>query len=227
MVPFLGKKLLFVVAHPDDESFIAAGAIYENQKRGGKNYIICATYGEQGKAHLKTPVSLNQLKHIRKKEIQQVAKFLKTDGLYFLNFPDTKLINHQAQLTAKVEKLAKKIKPDYILSFGQDGISGHLDHITIGQVAKKIAKKFKTPFVAFAASPAIRNNFENITARRKHGKYKKSIRHALPNLKLKVNYKVKQKTLSFHKSQAGPSTLSAGFRHSIRKSFLTYEYFRI
>jgi len=47
MLDFLGKTLLFVVAHPDDESFTSAGTMWQNRLAGGKNYIICATYGKK------------------------------------------------------------------------------------------------------------------------------------------------------------------------------------
>ena len=225
MVTFLGKKLLFVVAHPDDESFTAAGTIWQNHLLAGKNYIFCATKGERGKSHFIKPVSQARLKQIREREIRAVAKFLKVDGLFFDGLPDTKVSLYSKQLAKKMGKYIKILKPDYIFSFGLDGISGHLDHIATGIVARQTAKKYHLPFVAFAASPAIRHNFENIKARRKHGKYAKLIRHALPNLKLKVDRTIKLKTLSFHKSQAGPSTLAASFAHSVKNSFLNFEYF--
>ncbi len=143
MIPFLGKNLLFLVAHPDDESFSSAGTIWENHRRGGKNYIVCATLGERGKSHIERQVTQARLKKIRKQELSAVARFLKVDDLYFFNFPDTKVKDHIPALTIKTEQLIKKIAPDYILSFGPDGMSGHLDHIAVGAVAQKLAKKLK------------------------------------------------------------------------------------
>jgi LmbE family N-acetylglucosaminyl deacetylase len=227
MVTFLSKKLLFVVAHPDDESFTAAGTMWQNHKKGGKNYIFCATKGERGKGHFTKPVSQKKLKQIRRAEITKAAKFLKVDGLFFGGLPDTKVKQHSKQLAEKVGTLIKRLKPDYIFSFGPDGISGHMDHIAAGQAAKQTAQKFHLPFVAFAASPAVRKNFKYIKARRRHGKYASSIRHALPNLQIKVDAKIKGKTLGFHKSQAGPSTLAGSFVRPVKNSFLNYEYFII
>jgi len=54
---FLGSKILVFTAHPDDESYLAAGTIYENTRRGGKTFLVCATGGELGSAHLKKPIS--------------------------------------------------------------------------------------------------------------------------------------------------------------------------
>ena len=115
MLNFLGKKLLFVVAHPDDESFTASGTIWENHLAGGKNFILCATLGEQGKSHLKKPVSQSKLKQIRKQEITQTAKFLKVDRLMFLALPDTKVGQHQSRLAAKIIKTAKKTKTGFYI----------------------------------------------------------------------------------------------------------------
>ena len=44
----LGRKIVWLFAHPDDECYLAAGTIYENYRNGGENYLICATAGEQG-----------------------------------------------------------------------------------------------------------------------------------------------------------------------------------
>lgn len=225
MEKFLGTKLLFVVAHPDDESFVAAGTILKNRALEGKNYIICATMGEKGKSHLKQPMNEAELKKIRKRELERAAKFLKIDGLFFLNLPDTKVLESISALAKKTEQLIKKIKPNYIFSFGPDGISGHLDHVAAGKATQKLAEKLKIPFIAFGAPPSLRNQFKKIKARRRHGKYAKTIKHALPNLKIAIDAKQKFKTLNFHKSQFGESTLSASLPKVIKDGFMVYEYF--
>jgi len=225
MQPFIGKKLLFLVAHPDDETFTAAGTMYENHLHGGENYIICATSGERGKSHITRPITFKELSQMREKELKAAAKYLKVKGLYFLHFPDTKLNQKTEQLAVKSEELIRKIKPDYIISFGPDGMSGHLDHIAAGQVAKALAKKLKLPFLAFGASPALRQRFGKVKKRRRYGKYAKSVRHALPNVKIKIDLKHKAKAFSFHKSQFGPSTIFVNMPKSVQKSFMDYEYF--
>ena len=66
---FLGKKILVITAHPDDESFFAAGTIYKNQRLGGKTFLICGTAGEKGSGHLKKKLTEKQLAAMRKKEL--------------------------------------------------------------------------------------------------------------------------------------------------------------
>ncbi len=222
---FLGKKLLFLIAHPDDESFAAAGTMFKNFLAGGQNYIVCATLGERGKSHMGRSVTQKELRKIRKNELIKVAEFLKVSGLYFFKFPDAGLKAHGRDLEAKTKKLAKKIKPDYIFSFGPDGMSGHLDHIAAGKAARQVSKKLGIPFVAFAASPGLVKRFKGIKSRRAYGKYAKTVTHRAPNLKVKIDFKNKLKVLSFHKSQFGQSTMLADVPKQVKDGFMDYEYF--
>ena len=149
---FLGKRILVFTAHPDDE-MIVAGTMFENHRAGGETFLICATYGEKGKSHLKKPVSDAALAKIRKTELLAAAKTLKIDDVIFLGLPDAGVREESKKLYEKSLPIIKKLKPDYILSFGPDGMSGHWDHITVGSVALRIAKKLKIPIAAFTISP--------------------------------------------------------------------------
>src|SRR5687768_7558560 len=100
---FLGKRLLFITAHPDDESYAVAGTIIKNRRLKGKSFLICATLGEQGKAHVKNGVSSVRLKKIRRVELNQLCRFLKVDRVKLLNFPDTKLRERKVKLNKKLE----------------------------------------------------------------------------------------------------------------------------
>src|SRR4051812_7885639 len=123
LINLFGKKLFFVVAHPDDESFFAAGTIYQNSKRGGQSFIACATKGEKGKGHLQIKVPMAKLKQIRKKELQNVSKFLRANKLFIFDFPDTKLNKHQNEFKNKLKLLLNKLRPDFIIGFGPDGMT--------------------------------------------------------------------------------------------------------
>ena len=225
MHKFLGKKLLFIVAHPDDESFLAAGTVHQNRLDGGRNYLICATFGEQGKAHLTKPVTSKQLALVRKQELIKVSKFLKLDSLFFFGLPDTKVLDNLKLLSTKLKPIIQKLKPDYIISFGSDGISGHMDHIATGKISKQLAKQNKIPYLAFGASPEFIKNFEKTKQRRAHGKYGSQIKHQRANIRIPINYKVKHKAFSFHKSQFGSKTLLQDFPKKMRDNFMAYEYF--
>ena len=224
---FLGQRLLFVTAHPDDESYAAAGTILKNYEAGGKSFVACATFGEKGKSHIKTKITSRQLKTLRKKELLEVSKYLKVSGLLMPGLPDTEL-GKKSQQDAFLKKLlpfAAKHRPEFIISFGQDGVSGHIDHISVGKVAKKVAKELKVPFLAFSAPPELHKSMEELKKRRKHGKYVKTLKHGSHDIEIKVNPRKKLKALNFHKSQLDPEGPLAKFPAKTVKQVLTREYF--
>lgn len=225
----IGKRLLFVVAHPDDESFLASGLAHRNRIAGGKNCLVCATLGEKGRSHLRKPVTARQLKEIRRAELFKVAKHLKFDHLDFLNLPDGGLKEKKPALAAKILKAVQTRQPEFILSFDRDGISGHIDHIVIGAVAKAVARKLKIRFVSFCIPPALARNFrKSLMLNRKHGKYTGSIRHAEPDLIVKIDPKAKLKALACHASQLDdPDPRKTVWISKSAGQGLNYEYFKI
>ena len=124
----MSKPLLAIFAHPDDEAFGPSGTIakYANERN---IYIICVTDGDD-----KTKPRKN-LAEIRKNELKNSAKILGVKKVFFLGYKDGELRNNiYHEVTQKIEKIAKLIKPDTFLTFEQRGISGHLDHVFCSMV---------------------------------------------------------------------------------------------
>jgi LmbE family N-acetylglucosaminyl deacetylase len=227
MKDFLGKKILFVTAHPDDESYLAAGTMLKNHRAGGESFIACATFGEKGKSRMKRKVTAKELKTIRKRELQRVSKFLKVSESLLPGLPDTKLREkvNQGVFFKKLLSFALKHQPDLIISFGKDGISGHMDHISAGEVAEKVAKELKVPLLRFSAPPSLTRSILLLTKRRRHGKYVRRLKHQAHNIEIKVDPKTKLKALQFHKSQFDEGGPFSDLSPQIAKEFLTREYF--
>ena len=224
MKNFLGKNILFITAHPDDETFSSAGTIYKNYKLGGKTEIICATLGENGKSHLKEPLTKKQLKELRKGELLAVAKFLKVPKVYFLDLPDGRVKENSKKFYEGAEGLLAKIKPEVIISFGPDGISGHHDHIASYEVSLRLAQKYKLPMFAITRpwNPLFATMLRK---RRAFGVYADKLKPLKPTLKIAVDPKIKSKAVSFHKSQIGPAGLYGGMPTKVSNLFTRYEYF--
>ncbi|HUC31355.1 MAG TPA: PIG-L deacetylase family protein [Candidatus Paceibacterota bacterium] len=223
---FLGKRIVVFTAHPDDEG-IAAGTMYANHKAGGETFLICATYGEKGKSHLTKPVSDTALKKIRRNELLKAAKVLKIDEVIFLGLPDAAVKENAKKLFEKSLPIIKKIAPDYILSFGPDGMSAHWDHITVGKVALRIAKKLKIPMAAFTMSDErianMRKDF--FLSRRKFGKYAGIPKHRKGDVKIKVDVAMKRKAMRSHVSQFGMAGPFSQLPKKVRDKMFAYEYF--
>jgi N-acetylglucosamine malate deacetylase 2 len=227
MRKILGKSILFVTAHPDDESYTVAGTILRNHEAEGESYIACATFGERGKSHLKRKVTSRQLKILRKKELLAASKYLKVSGLLMPGLPDSELGRKSNQDTfyQKLLPFAEKHRPELIISFGKDGISGHIDHISVGKVAKEVAKKLKVPFLTFSPPPALHKSIEALKKRRKHGKYVKRLKSQPHNIEIKVNPKKKLKAIRLHKSQLGVEGPFPEFSAKAVRQLLNKEYF--
>ncbi len=226
--PFLGKRIVVFTAHPDDEG-IAAGTMYENHRAGGETFLICATYGEKGKSHLAKPVSDAALKRIRKAELLAAAKVLKVDEVRFLGLPDAGVKAHSAALFEKAMRAVMRIGPEYILSFGPDGMSGHLDHITVGKAARRIAKRLRIPLAAFTRADAGALSDERrkfFLARRKFGKYARTMpEYRKGDIKVHIDPAVKRRALRRHVSQFGPGDPFARLPKKVAAQFMGSEHF--
>ena len=145
----LGKKILFVIAHPDDESFLAAGIMDANYETGGENFVLCVTLGEQGHSYLEKEMTNDNLKIIRRQELLDASAHLHAKNVYILNFPDTKVREHKELLEEQLMKYFHLVKPDLVVSFGEDGYTGHQDHIALSGVVTKVTASLKIRLLRF------------------------------------------------------------------------------
>lgn len=227
MESLLGKRLLFITAHPDDESYLAAGTMRKNSRARGVNVLVCATYGEKGASHLSRPTTPSQLKTLRRKELVAVSKFLRVKKLYALNLPDGGVEQHAHALEKACLRAAKKEKPDCIIGFGKDGISGHKDHIAAGLVAHNVAKKLGIPILRFTLPPRVARHARAWLMRRRktHGHYKDTCAHAKPTVSVRIAGAQKLAALRFHASQLDAGDPFTGFPKNGRREMLSAEYF--
>ncbi len=225
----IGHRLLIVTAHPDDESFLAAGTMWKNSEAHGKNYVFCATLGERGKAHFKKPVTKTALKRIRKRELMLVSKKLGVARVKIGNLPDGEVSQSKYKIIFRKKLLAyiESVKPDLILGFGRDGISGHRDHIAAGEIAEKASKKFRIPYLAFCMSPMLQKYQHHLQNRRKHGVYKNTPPLETPDIVIRIDKEHKLNTLCLHKSQHDNGNPFWGLPKSVANAHLRAEYFAV
>lgn len=137
--------ILSVWAHPDDESFTAGGVLTTAVSNGQKVICVTATRGEAGiQDESRWPA--DKLGQIRTQELQQALALLGITEHHWLNYKDGRCQEEGLdQGIDKIEHFINKYKPDTILTFGPDGLTGHPDHQSVsfwvrGAVAgKKIA----------------------------------------------------------------------------------------
>lgn len=226
MHQILEKRILICTAHPDDECYATAGTIYANHEAGGQTIVFCATHGEKGNSHLKTPLSENELKRIRKKELIAACEYLNVKLVHLLQFPDGELSKHFGELRQECLEFAQDQQPEVILSFGEDGISGHLDHVTVGKAAKQVSQELNIPFYAFTLSPKmIKKASEWLSKRNDTNHYVDNISFTKPLITIPVNEEVKRKALAFHNSQMDNGKALTGYPAYAVEELLKAEYY--
>lgn len=130
----LAMKIIFVFAHPDDESFSSGGTIAKLKKNGAIIKLITATKGEGGQTN--GICKKEDLGATREKELRNAARVLGIDQIFFLGFKDETLIKiSKNELKNKILKILKKEKPDIVITFDKNGVSNHPDHKTISNAA--------------------------------------------------------------------------------------------
>lgn len=224
---FIGGRLFVATAHPDDESYAAGSLLKMNSLGGGDTMIACATLGEKGTSHLVKPLTVHQIKVLRKKELIKAAKVLKINKLHTFNIPDGKVKNHKTFLYNKYLALAKAYQPDAIISFDETGITGHWDHIAIGQVAKRLARKLKVPMYAFCISPKLKKQVAKwLMTRRRAPHYVAKIKISKPDFKILIDPRTKKLALQAHASQMDGPQVYSGYPAYAVTELLKAEYFR-
>jgi LmbE family N-acetylglucosaminyl deacetylase len=133
----LKKKLLFVFAHPDDESFAAGGTMAKMSHLGHEVSLICATSGCKGKSGEFEITCREQLAKHREEELEQACSILGVSDLILFHYADGTLVDQDIDLlTDRIKTTILELKPDVILTFPPDGVTGHPDHITISRATE-------------------------------------------------------------------------------------------
>jgi N-acetyl-1-D-myo-inositol-2-amino-2-deoxy-alpha-D-glucopyranoside deacetylase len=135
--------LLLVHAHPDDESISTGGVMMKAKAHGHRVVLVTATRGEVGEIYnMDEASSRPRLGEIRTEELKAAGEILGVDRTEFLGYRDSGMIDtadnkdprsfHQAPLEDAAAKLAVVIRderPDVVVTYAEDGVYGHPDHI--------------------------------------------------------------------------------------------------
>jgi LmbE family N-acetylglucosaminyl deacetylase len=122
-VPQLGT-VLGVWAHPDDEAYLSAGLMALARDAGNRVVVATATEGELG-----GPEDHGGL---RRAELNASLRAVGVTEHSWLGFPDGGCADVDPRLGARaVGAVIDRVRPDTIVSFGSDGLTGHPDHRAI------------------------------------------------------------------------------------------------
>lgn len=150
MRDYSDKRILAVLAHPDDETFAVGGTLAHYSTHGADVRLICCTHGEAGDVSPEYLEGYASVAELRESELRCAAEKLGISQTIFLPYrdsgmPGTPANQHpDALMNAPAEKVAREIalnirrfKPDAVLTHDPVGNYYHPDHIAAHNAAEK------------------------------------------------------------------------------------------
>lgn len=143
--------ILGVWAHPDDETYLSAGIMADARRSGDRVVCVTATRGEGGSWDEQRWPSAT-LGQVRDAELMRSLAALGVDEHIWLDYPDGGCAAvDDLEGIERVAAIVADVRPDTILTFGPDGMTGHTDHQAVSRWA--------TGAFARAAAPGTRLHY--------------------------------------------------------------------
>lgn len=132
----MGRRILLLLAHPDDETFGPGGTVARYAGEGADVYLATATKGQAGMVGDPPVTDREHLGEVRAAELLCAAGILGIRKVIFLGFMDGQLAGTpRDEIVEKAVEQVRWIRPHVLIGFGPEGISRHPDHIVMSQVA--------------------------------------------------------------------------------------------
>lgn len=132
--------ILGVWAHPDDEAYLMAGTALLAAAAGSAVACVTATAGDAGESADEDRWPRARLGDLRRAELAASLAILGIEDHTWLGLPDGCLAEvDQATGIRLVATVIERVEPDTVLTFARDGMTGHPDHVAVGDWAVEAA----------------------------------------------------------------------------------------
>ena len=129
-----GPTLLAVFAHPDDESFRCGGTLALLARRGVRVCVLTATRGQAGSCGDPPLCRPNELPAVRERELRCACAALRIEPSRLLDYRDGALVDvDEEEAVAHVMAAIQELRPQVLLTWPPDGLSGHPDHVAVSR----------------------------------------------------------------------------------------------
>ena len=128
------RRILLVLAHPDDESFLAAGVCCRYREEGADLVLVTATGGEAGKRGNPPVCEPGEIAAWRQRELDAAAAILGVGEIIRLGYRDKELAAAPpSEIREKLVTEIRRNRPDIVITFDPNGTNLHTDHIAISR----------------------------------------------------------------------------------------------
>lgn len=136
-------RFLFIFAHPDDESFCCGGTVALARRRNLDVTFVCATKGGQGKTGESKLWQGIGLTNVRYREFITAARVLDVRDVHCWGYADRRLsAASEPRVVGRITSFLNRLRPDCLVTFGPDGVSGHADHKAISRFVTAAFKRW-------------------------------------------------------------------------------------
>jgi LmbE family N-acetylglucosaminyl deacetylase len=154
--PIAPGGLAAVLAHPDDESFGCAGALALAHDAGATTRLLVVTRGEAGSPDGTADPTFGDQ---REAELVCAARAIGLDEVSLLDgYADGGVADEPFDaLVAEIAAWLADRRPAAVITFGPHGVTGHPDHVVVGNAtrwaAERLADAGIAPNAVYVVSP--------------------------------------------------------------------------
>jgi len=128
--------ILFIFAHPDDESFSGAGTAMRCAAEGVRTVLVTATRGQRGSVGDPPLCTRDELGAVREQELRAAATIIGFDELHLLDYVDQELSSvPAAEIRSALVAIIRRTRPTVVFTFDPNGMNAHRDHVAISRFA--------------------------------------------------------------------------------------------
>jgi LmbE family N-acetylglucosaminyl deacetylase len=138
--------LLVIGAHPDDEVLLAGGTLAACAAAGTPTGVVCLTRGEKGSIADPALATRQTLGDVRLQELRASCAELGVDYVKCWRRDDGNLKwSNRSAIIRQLAKLVEAHRPDAVITFGEDGLYYHPDHVAVHELTVRAVDRLGDP----------------------------------------------------------------------------------